>query len=329
MLSAIICADWSKDSARRAAYVADIPARTVRRVGDGPFGLQSLLTAAEQYPGEVLVAIDAPLGAPRSLLAATHRELGVLATATFVEWLREAAVWPDFFTRAAEDAPWSPLRPFFRVSGGIGSLTARFAEMRARGVQPLRTVDDNTGAKSPFILSGIPGSVGSSVANLWPALAGILVNQPGSVRVWPFHQPEPESGVDGIVLAEMYPRALYALALAEGWSPAPGRMKLAKSEPKCRHAAIARLLAQRWVRECGVQFEDAEPETMTEDAFDALVSAAALLRCVLEGAPLGWSGADVFEGGILALDNLDLTAPERVFRYAPPAPRRNRERRQR
>ena len=329
MLRAIVCADWSKDSARRAAYVADVPARIVRRVGDGPFGLQSLLTAAAKHSGEVLVAVDAPLGAPRSLLVTTHRVFGVPATATFIEWLRKAAAWPDFFTRARDGEAWSPFRPFFRLSGGAGSLTSRFAEMRDRGVEAFRTVDDKTGAKSPFILSGIPGSVGSSVADLWPALAGILGNNPGSVRVWPFDQPEPESGAPGVVLAEMYPRALYAVALSEEAPSAPARMKLAKSEAKCRHAAIARLVAQPWVREAGVRFEDAEPETMTEDSFDALVSAAALLRCALDGKPLGWSGADAFEGGILALENLDLTVPETIFRYAPPAPRRNRERRRR
>ena len=334
MLAAIVCADWSKDSARRAAYVADIPARVVRRFGDGPFGLQSLLAAVAKYPGEVLVGVDAPLGAPRSLLVETHRELLVGPAAKFTEWLRSAAVWPDFFSRAVEGAPWSPLRPFFRVSAGIGSLNARFAEMRARGVEPLREVDARTGARSPFILSGIPGSVGSSVADLWPALAGILANQPGSVRVWPFDPRDPEGGPDGVVLAEIYPRALYALALSDDprsddTHAVHGRLKLAKSEPRCRHAAIARLIAQPWVRASGVRFEDAAPETMTEDSFDALVSAAALLRCALEGRPLGWSGADAFEGGILALDNLDFTRPERVFRYAPPAPRRARERRRR
>jgi hypothetical protein len=30
LLSAIICADWSKSSTRRAAYVADVPTRLVR-----------------------------------------------------------------------------------------------------------------------------------------------------------------------------------------------------------------------------------------------------------------------------------------------------------
>jgi len=298
-------------------------------MGQGPFTLTALIRAASRYTtqGLVLIGIDAPLGAPRTLLAATYRALGVSSTSTFIEWLRKAAIWPDFFSRAVEGEPWSPLRPFFRVSAGAGSLGGVFGNMRALGVEPLRIVDDRTGAKSPFILSGIPGSVGSSVANLWPALAGIVANHPGAVRVWPFDQREPESGGAGVVLAEMYPRALYALALSETAMPGPGRMKLAKTDPRCRHAAVARLMGQRWVRDFGVRFEDAEPETMTEDSFDAFVSAAALLRCVLEGTPLGWSDADAFEGGILGLDSLDLTLPERTFRYAPPRPRRPRERR--
>lgn len=202
MLRAIFCADWSGNSARRAAYVADVPARVVRRAGHGPFALQALLNAAAAYEGEVLVGIDAPFGAPRSLLAATYADLGVAPSATFVEWVRSAAAWPDFLRRAVEGEPWSPLRPFCRIPRGTGTRNLLFDAMRARGVEPLRACDTRTAAKSLFILSGIR----------------------------------------------------------------------------------------------------------------ALLSAAALLRCVLERTPLGWSGADPFEGGILALDSLNLALPEQALR---------------
>jgi diadenosine tetraphosphate (Ap4A) HIT family hydrolase len=329
LLNAIICADWSKDSARRAAYVAEVPARLVKRLGQGPFTLKSLVDAAGRYSreGSVLVGIDAPLGAPRSLLAVTNKDLGLSPTATFIEWLAKAAAWPSFFSRAVEGEPWSPLRPFFRVTPGADARNRMFRAMRDRGVEPLRDVDTVTAAKSPFILSGIPGSVGSSVADLWPALSGMRANRPGAVRCWPFDQAQPEAGGAGVVLAEIYPRALYASALAADPPPFRARLSIAKGDPRCRRAATESLLAQDWVRENRVRFEDAEPETITEDSFDALLSAAALLRCVLEGAPLGWSGSDAFEGGIVGLDSLNLSLPERTFRWAaderPPKARRS------
>jgi diadenosine tetraphosphate (Ap4A) HIT family hydrolase len=328
VLRAILCADWSKDSARRAAYVADVPARLVKRLGSGPFALRSLLDAATGYAkdGPVLVGIDAPLGAPRSLLAATQDELGLSPTATFVDWLGKAAAWPDFFSRAVEGEPWSPLRPFFRVPAGADARNQRFRAMQDRGVEPLRNVDSATAAKSLFILSGIPGSVGSSVVDLWPALSGILANRPGTVHVWPFGQAQPETGTAGVVLAEMYPRALYASALSAEPPPLRARLSIAKSDAKCRRAAIERLLAQDWVREQEVRFEDADPDTITEDAFDALLSAAGALRCVLEGTPLGWSGSDAFEGGILGLDSLNLSLPERTFRCGSTTERKSRGR---
>lgn len=316
MLSAIICADWSKDSTRRAAYVAEVAARVVKRLGSGPFTLKSLVDAASAHSrdGSVLVGVDAPLGAPRSLLAATHRDLGLPPTATFIDWVTKASAWPNFFARAVEGEEWSPLRPFFRVTPGADARNRMFRAMRERGVEPLRDVDTVTAAKSPFILSGIPGSVGSSVADLWPALSGILANRSVGVRCWPFDQAQPETGAAGVVLAEIYPRALYASALASEPPPLRARLSIAKGDPKCRRAAIDSLLAQDWVQQNGVRFEDVEPGTTSEDSFDALLSAAGLLRCVLEGTPLGWSGSDIFEGGILGLDSLNLSLPERTFR---------------
>lgn len=317
MLSAILCADWSKESARRAAYVAEVPTRLVKRLGSGPFTLTSLVKSASAYSGEgsVLVGLDAPLGASRSLLAATHRDLGLSPTATFLDWVPKVSAWPDFFSRPEEAEPWSPLRPFFKVSPGTDARNRVFRTMREGGVEPLRDVDTVTAAKSLFILSGIPGSVGSSVVDLWPALSGILANRPAGLGVWPFDRDQPDTGA--VVLAEMYPRALYASALALEAPPLRARLSIAKGDARCRRAAVESLLAQDWVRDHGVRFEDADPLTISEDSFDALLSAAALLRCVIEGTPLGWSKSDAFEGGILGLDSLNLSLPERTFRCGP------------
>ncbi len=316
VLSAIVCADWSKVSARRAAYVADVRARVVRCLGKGPFTLTSLVRGATRMASDrtVLLGIDAPLGAPRSLLAATHADLGVSPDATFVEWVRKVALWPQFFSRAIEAEPWSPLRPFFRVAPGEDGRNSRFREMKERGVEPFRLVDTVTAAKSPFILSGIPGSVGSSVVDLWPALASVLADSSAGLRAWPFDETEPDAGDPGIVLAEIYPRAMYALALASEPPAQRSRLRVDKSDRTTRRAAVESLLDQEWVGRFGVRFEDADADMLSEDAFDALLSAAGALRCVLEGTPLGYAAADPFEGGILGLDSLNLALPERVFR---------------
>ena len=225
------------------------PRRLVKCLGQGPFTLKSLVDAAARYGGTVLVGIDAPLGAPRSLLAVTHKDMGLAPTATFVDWLTRVAAWPNFFSRAVEGEPWEPLRPFFRVAPGADARNQWFRAMRDRGVEPLREVDTVTAAKSLFILAGIPGSVGSSVVDLWPALPGLLASRVDGIRCWPFDQVQPDTGAAGVVLAEIYPRALYAAALAPEPPPFRARLSIAKADPRCRRAATESLLAQDWVRQ--------------------------------------------------------------------------------
>ena len=314
MLATIICADWSKEQRKRDAYVADVRERLVRRLGTEPLTVGSLVAAARTFrSGSVLVGIDAPLGAPRSLLTATGAQLHLAPSATFTEWLSRLSESPEFFDPSDEPSHWSPLRPFFRVPAGADGLGRWFRAMRSGGVEPYRRVDTATSAKSLFVLSGIPGSVGCSVRDVWKSLADILSERPGDVRVWPFDLPEPDADADGVVLAEIYPRALYAAALLSDPPPSRPRLAVAKTDGQCRRAAIECLLAHDWVRRHGVRFADVDAETMTEDAGDALLSAAGALRCVLEGTPLGWKGADAFEGGIIGLESVNLSLPERTF----------------
>ena len=90
----------------------------------GPFALQSLVHAAANYSAEgpVLVGIDAPLGAPRSLLAATHADLGLPPDGTFLDWVGKASAWPGFFSRAVEGerqrTPGAPRDPRQLPAGG-------------------------------------------------------------------------------------------------------------------------------------------------------------------------------------------------------------------
>jgi len=298
--------------------VADPAQRVIRRLAAEPYTLRSLLETAGRYlrpDRAVLVGIDAPIGAPRSLLAATAAFFGLPPTANFLDWLLRAVEQPGFFDRATSPDEWSPVRPFFRVPAGAGGLGEWMRAMQDEEVEPYRDVDLKTAAKSLFVLSGIPGSVGSSVRDIWTALAEVLRDRPPALRVWPFDQPEPDPGAPAIVLAEIYPRALYAAALQTEAAANRARLALAKRDEGCREAALDGLLGQAWVREHGVRFEDVDAAAGSEDACDALLSAAGALRCVLEGTPLGWSGAHPFEGGILGLDSVNLALRERAFQW--------------
>jgi hypothetical protein len=166
----------------------------------------------------------------------------------------------------------------------------------------VRAIDVATGAKSPFVVAGIPGSVGSGSRALWSELADALGGA-RDVALWPFDGPLDSIG-RRIALAEMYPRAAYALALAPAL-PA-GLMPLAKTRRTVRAAAADALEASGWIRRHAVTLRQLELARDDEDHFDAMVSAAALLRCVLEGHPLDGPACDAVEGGILGLPSLRL-----------------------
>src|SRR5438046_3201667 len=57
---------------------------------------------------------------------------------------------------------------------------------------------------------------------------------------------------------------------------------VAKTDVNVRREAIAVLLATKWVRSVGVTVENLDEAEANEDDFDACMTAAALLRCVLE-----------------------------------------------
>jgi hypothetical protein len=67
-LSTILCADWGKESRKRSVYVAEIGARTVRRLAASEWSVTTVLAEAENWTtdGSVLVTFDAPLGVPET-----------------------------------------------------------------------------------------------------------------------------------------------------------------------------------------------------------------------------------------------------------------------
>jgi hypothetical protein len=186
--------------------------------------------------------------------------------------------------------------------------------MHRDGVKPLREIETLTHAKSVFITSGIPGSVGSSAIDLWRGLSPIR----NHVAVWPF---------DGSlavlrrgrrpVVGEIYPRVAYALAVSPDPAPQRAPMSVAKGGQEERAAFLAQMLgAGSWVHDWGVDLRNLDEAIAGEDAFDALVSAAGLLRCVLERSPLSDRKLEdsCAEGGILGSGSVRLDLSERPFR---------------
>ncbi|MGE3845092.1 MAG: hypothetical protein AB7I50_26310 [Vicinamibacterales bacterium] len=262
-----------------------------------------------------MAAFDVPLGVPRSYLTALGKLHGAAPMETFLDMLRGVRSTPHFHeaTKSAQD--WGIDRPFFVVPAGDGGLGTYVAAAARAGVDLYRKIDRTTGAKAAFIKSGIPGSVGSAAGALWQELASQLTAD-RTFKVWPFEGTiEDLLRSRGVVVGEMYPRAAYATALVDMPPTSRPPLIVAKTDAVIRRAAIASLRAARWVGSLDVGLEDLSQAEASEDDFDACVTAAALLRCVLEDAPLCQPELEAAgsEGGILGTGSVNLQLSQRTF----------------
>jgi len=108
---------------------------------------------------------------------------------------------------------------------------------------------------------------------------------------------------------------LYASALSDAPAHARSLLRVAKTKRETRAAALAALAARPWLNELDVQIEDVRLARESEDHFDALLSAAAILRSVLSAEPL-YPAALPFatsEGGIVGSGAVDLDLREQSF----------------
>ena len=87
-----------------------------------------------------------------------------------------------------------------------------------------------------------------------------------------------------IVLAETYPRLGYAAAIAEHLPTHP--IPIGKTKRRDRELACQLLEEAEWVDESGVELGDLCGARSDEDAFDSHFTAAAVLRCAIEGLSL-------------------------------------------
>ena len=294
----IIAVDWGKDARKRSAYISDLHARLVSRL---PFEgrLSHLLDYAISLQDPVLIGIDAAIGYP----AADWRVLvqkGTTGASSFADFLLGEILPPDFFNPVRIPCDWSPQRPFIRPPTGRWSLKS-FEAASKSGFY--RLVDRRLKAQPIFVTSGIPGSVGSGTRALWQELREL--DEKFCFRVWPFHGSITELlRKERPVIAEIYPKACYGIALSESL---PAHLhSIAKTKLPARQHALQELCEAAWVSREQVTIGDIQPAIANEDDFDALVSAAALTRLFLEKAPLEETD-DIesrVEGGVLGAASL-------------------------
>jgi hypothetical protein len=316
-LSAIMCADWGKENRKRALYVADIASRIVERVSGQDWSVATVLGEAERRAakGSVLVTFDAPLGVPESYLAAAAGVQSWRVPKTFLDLLACACSTPAFFDASSTPDDWKIERPFFKVPAGEGGLKSYQTAAARIGIDLYRTIDKRTKAKTVFAKSEIPGSVGSAACDLWKEI-GARLTESRTFRVWPFED-DLEFLIRSapIVIGEIYPRAAYAISLLPMPSAERPRLAVAKTKRQVRVCAMEQLLSAEWVGALGVSIKDSQRAESNEDDFDSCITAAALLRCVLEDdqlCPAVLSYADA-EGGILGTSAINLQLPEQCF----------------
>lgn len=299
----ILAADWGKNSAKRAVYEVDVRERSITRLECTDWTLDTVLTVARSHrPHSVLVSMDLVIGVPglywRELLGVERWS----RVTDFLNWLETLGGEDKFWQEVSAGEEWNVLQPFFAVPGGAGSMTAFH---KKAGYPLLRKVDVRVRSNPPFCVSGIPGTVGSGTRALWQELSPLLAER-RDFRVWPF-----EGSLDqlltnsAIVVAEGYPAIAYTAALRESL---PARLlKVAKTKREQRQIALGLLDKASWVANHSVVIHDLEEAKESEDDFDALMSAAGLLRCVLENHDLEEPAHDdpIAEGGVLLTSAID------------------------
>ena len=307
----IVSVDWAKKEKGRAVYTARPGSKgwLIERpaIPTGGWSFERILSLAEivgePFGGSSLVAIDAVLGVP----AIYGHQTGQKGFPSVMDWLEQQAALVNSIQHPDS---WCPESPFFAVNAGEGGLT-RFIEAAGGRAVLYRELERGTGGKTVFATSGIPGTVGSGSVALWREILGARRSGEKDFYVWPFEvdlEAIPSCGFP--VIAESYPRACYAVALA---SELPSQsVSLAKTNQNERITRLKELTGARWVRAQGVGLDGIEWAERSEDDFDALMQAAALVRMIDSGVSPSCHLVDpIWEGGILGTGGLVLRGPGR------------------
>ena len=310
-----------RHATRRAMKIRLRPAGRIAR----------LVEAASRLTGPTLVLVDVAIGLPAGLFDAMRTAAERRDVVHVIDLLR-ARLPGDWFGEANQPEDWSIRSPYIRVPKGDGSLTAFVSSASAQGVNIRRAIDADTAARSPLILSGIPGTVGSGSRDVLGALGNLDSTK---VAVWPFDGALTELLASGrIVVGEI----LSACALRSCAARRLSRRAFAPRGRKERRPASERPRFTSWNSSNGIKIVGIAlaPGLLVrargdEDDFDAYLSALAVTRLLVEGVPLedaalrrrtrdGRPVLDtIAEGGMLGVLATQLERRQRAFA----APRSN------
>lgn len=313
----LLAADWSAKVDTRSVCKASVSNRTVDWATDSDLTLESLLSLARhelQQHGPVLVSIDVVLGVPTRFFEEAVAKTPSSNVDDFVRWLCSKNADEKFWQTVPDANSWSVHSPFFQVPSGQGTKT-KFEDAATRE-NLYRKVDELTNSKSVFIVSGIPGTVGSGSRSFWRELAAVLASEnERDFRVWPFEGKLKAIGRQcGIALAENYPAISYTSVFAK---ELPHRyLILSKTKRQVRETAVDLLGKQEWVTDLEITLpSDLDRAVASEDDFDSLMAALGQLRCVLNGYVLENPELDdeKCEGGMLLTNSVDFESSGSKF----------------
>ena len=311
MCAYFISADWSKESTKRSVYVADIDKRSIwKPCTPGFWNLEALLELANtlRQSGPVLIGVDVVLGVSNGFWRMVLEKSGRHQPKNFVHWLRNIDPGSNFFNINDDPSKWHVDEPWFPVRSGKGGLTS-FTEKVSDGF--LRRIDRKTGAKPIFAVSGIPGVVGAGTRSFWRELIPTLTCG-REFTIWPFeNDPSNLLHQHGIVLCETYPSIAYATALVDKLPTC--RLRVSKTIQQQRKDACERLKTANWVTRNHIDLGELDALIKNEDDFDAHLTAAAVMRCIVERMPLtsqDWIDV-IAEGSMLLVGTVDPTLKSR------------------
>lgn len=301
----VLVADWGIRGDKRVVYRVNVAKRYVTRLNppEGGWCTVRLVDTAVQLGGSVLVLIDVAIGLPLGLFNAMREACGHANIGHFMDFLR-AHLPGEWLGDVHFQENWSVRTPYIHVPPGNGALTGFENAASEFGVCLRRAIDQVTGGRSPLILSGIPGTVGSGSRNVIRSLGNVDVKM---VATWPFDGPLAELLASGrVIVGEIYPRALYGHALLDLLPHERYLLAIGKTKGYIRDAAIDILQGLQWHQELNVKLS---PELMqraraNEDEFDTYLSSLGILRLLLENVPLDALRTHVGEQGQPLLDNI-------------------------
>ncbi|MDE0310539.1 MAG: DUF429 domain-containing protein [Acidiferrobacterales bacterium] len=317
MCAYFISADWSKDPTKRSVYVADIDKKSIQKKNPKTeyWNLKALLDLANSLRGSgpVLIGVDVVLGVSDGYWRMVREKSERHKPKNFVDWLSRIDPDSDFFHINTDSREWHVDRPWFRVPKGEGGLRS-FTDLVCDGFR--RCIDRATNAKPVFAVSGIPGVVGGATRCFWRELIPALTCGDREFTIWPFENDL--SGLlhqDSIFLCETYPGIAYATALAEADELPTRRLIVSKTKREQRNEVCELLKEANWVKDNEIELGELEALVKNDDDFDAHLTAAAAMRCVIEKRRLtsrGWID-EIAEGSMLLVGTVNLAQRGRRF----------------